>query len=595
MELFDRQLKAQLGLGEDGMSSIDPEDARSDRFDFIFSGNKHLDWLNSSTESLSQIVGEAWNRAEDSLHAFATSPNFRTQMQVAFGNGFYVREASPLSASWLKGEFGNFPSFEIRDAAEINGANGAFAAATNTIYLSREFVSQNAGNLDAVTDVFLEEYGHYIDSRINGTDTGGDEGEIFQALVRGEGLSAAKLAAMKGEDDGAIAFLDGEEVAIEQAEFITQNNTLNFFAGGIKDWIKQDLLPAGFDGNFEKKLIDGQKEGNFDIPAATVDLGFLKFNREVKSSLDLSLFAKIGTFGETKFSYPLDLTLQLPQQLQHGETLEIVPEAKLVNASALFDATATKGFELPNAGFKFEFNAGTVKFSDLILDLPLLDPKRLSNRIGINSQFQKSEISLDVLTLLNSEANRGLRILGLDKLKVEKPKLEDGSIKPNPINSPGTGNLAFPDIAAKGRTNNFLNFALDVDKALLSLLPQYRAVQSAAKLSGIAINGLGLELNVPSAIEAEGNVDRAKEELKEAKEQFELAKKNYDSDDPRLQEQQQQLKNSEDLLKQAQEELKREKESADSQRVRFSVGGDFVRYYSQFRTRISARICLRSR
>jgi hypothetical protein len=35
MELFDRQLKAQLGLGEDGMSSIDLEDARSDRFDFF--------------------------------------------------------------------------------------------------------------------------------------------------------------------------------------------------------------------------------------------------------------------------------------------------------------------------------------------------------------------------------------------------------------------------------------------------------------------------------------------------------------------------------------------------------------------------------
>ncbi len=43
----------------------------------------------------------------------------------------------------------------------LNGANGAYAAATNTIYLSHEFVEQQ--DLGAIVNLLLEEIVHFID------------------------------------------------------------------------------------------------------------------------------------------------------------------------------------------------------------------------------------------------------------------------------------------------------------------------------------------------------------------------------------------------------------------------------------------------
>lgn len=45
-----------------------------------------------------------------------------------------------------------------------------FACTTNTIYLSQEYLTQNATNPRAVTAMLLEQIGHYIDSRINTSD-----------------------------------------------------------------------------------------------------------------------------------------------------------------------------------------------------------------------------------------------------------------------------------------------------------------------------------------------------------------------------------------------------------------------------------------
>ncbi|TAG35714.1 MAG: hypothetical protein EAZ33_25365, partial [Oscillatoriales cyanobacterium] len=66
---------------------------------------------------------------------------------VAFGNSFDVEKAVKLASAWAQGDFSEFPEIEIRSEAEINGALGAFAAATGKIYLSREFLAKNAGNV----------------------------------------------------------------------------------------------------------------------------------------------------------------------------------------------------------------------------------------------------------------------------------------------------------------------------------------------------------------------------------------------------------------------------------------------------------------
>ncbi len=137
-------------------------------------------------------------------------------MQIALGN----------QKNWETTDLINFPAIEIRPASEINNARGAFASATNTIYLSQELVNENTGNVGAIASVLLEEYGHYIDAQINAIDSPGDEGELFADLVQGKGLSESELLALWGEDDSAIVVLDGERVSIEQA-------TLGPISGGF--------------------------------------------------------------------------------------------------------------------------------------------------------------------------------------------------------------------------------------------------------------------------------------------------------------------------------------------------------------------------
>ncbi|MEB3881839.1 amidase, partial [Lyngbya sp. CCY1209] len=86
------------------------------------------------------VLGQSLEVANSYLRDFATSPEFQAKMQLAFGN----------HKIWDKADLINFPTIEIRPASEINNAKGAFAAATNTIYLSQELVDENSGNVNAI-------------------------------------------------------------------------------------------------------------------------------------------------------------------------------------------------------------------------------------------------------------------------------------------------------------------------------------------------------------------------------------------------------------------------------------------------------------
>jgi hypothetical protein len=65
--------------------------------------------------------------------------------------------------------------------------------------------------------VILEEFGHFVDAQVNATDTPGDEGELFSAMVRGVSLSTAELSRIKTEDDHAVIVVNGQSIAVEQA------------------------------------------------------------------------------------------------------------------------------------------------------------------------------------------------------------------------------------------------------------------------------------------------------------------------------------------------------------------------------------------
>ena len=140
--------------------------------------------------NLLAILEDALLEVQGRLQAFANTPEFAQQIELAFGEGV---NAEALRVAWQAGDFSQLPRIEIRSAAELSGANGAFARATNTIYLAWEYLTQNFENSEAIARVLLEEIGHYVDSKINAVDAKGDEGAIFSALGGEQELSQTQL------------------------------------------------------------------------------------------------------------------------------------------------------------------------------------------------------------------------------------------------------------------------------------------------------------------------------------------------------------------------------------------------------------------
>jgi hypothetical protein len=108
-------------------------------------------------------------------------------------------QLTALISQWAAGDFSGLPSIEVVQASVLPGAAGAYAISTGTIYLNADWL-RNAP-AEQVLDVLNEELGHYLDGLLNPSDTPGDEGAIFAALVRAKGLSAMAMAGLNTEND----------------------------------------------------------------------------------------------------------------------------------------------------------------------------------------------------------------------------------------------------------------------------------------------------------------------------------------------------------------------------------------------------------
>src|SRR3569832_2104767 len=181
----------------------------SNKFGLISAASLH--------ESAEFTLDEAKSTAQHYLSTIASSEYFVTKVAIAFGDCFDAAKAEDLRQEWLAGDFDSLPAIEIRSAAEINGANGAFSADTNKIYLSQEYITQNASNPQAIATVLLEEIGHFVDWQLNEMDSPGDEGAIFSVLVLGNALEEPQLQSLRVEDDTAYIVLDSKVIGIEQS------------------------------------------------------------------------------------------------------------------------------------------------------------------------------------------------------------------------------------------------------------------------------------------------------------------------------------------------------------------------------------------
>ena len=170
------------------------------------------------------ILEDSIEYARQLLLDYLNQSEVERDLTVAFGDTFDLDGRSILRSL---SESDNLPKVEIRSAVEINNAQAAYSFNTNTIYFSEEFILANADEPAKISQVYLEEFGHYLDSEANVTDAPGDEGAIFSSLVMGES-SPEELATLKAEDDSVTVNLDGAEITLEQANeiiYVNQNAT----------------------------------------------------------------------------------------------------------------------------------------------------------------------------------------------------------------------------------------------------------------------------------------------------------------------------------------------------------------------------------
>ncbi len=215
------------------------------------------------------ITGQAMSEVYGDLSKFAAESDFVAKMNLAFGENWDAVGAKALAEGWYKGDFSAIPPVKVVSSAEIGGANGAFAAGTHTIYLSKEFLAQNGANPAVVADVLLEEIGHSVDALLNVKDTPGDEGGIFAAVVQGKELSQSELQGLKSEDDRATVVIGGENTTIEMSQ---QPWTIWSYAdwkNRTLDWQKPDNTSYRYGNRQDGKdgvYIDWRRGSPFDPP-----------------------------------------------------------------------------------------------------------------------------------------------------------------------------------------------------------------------------------------------------------------------------------------------------------------------------------------
>ena len=307
-------------IGDLGITDFEDQPSINDKGTVAFIGYRaHALTVESAVvldPSLLKLISQSITLAQEQLSLFAQDPEFAQKMALAFGDSLNPSGLQDLQTQWQVGDLGGLPALEILAASQMNGANGAYAAGTDKIYLSQGFLQLHQNNASAIAAVLLEEIGHRIDRQINATDSPGDEGEIFAAVASGQDLDSSTLDVLKQEDDSTVLSLNGANILVEQSTYSTGFNLQNLgFQFKTADYLNKLLgtnVRNSYEFNSEKQFKFIQEFDKKEVEAP-VDVGFGGGKAGIyldPGSIGAGLELKAGyNLGELKLNLPVSAVL----------------------------------------------------------------------------------------------------------------------------------------------------------------------------------------------------------------------------------------------------------------------------------------------
>lgn len=139
---------------------------------------------------------------------------FHQLMQTAYGDGVNAEQVEALRERVLQQDFSWLPEVHYVTSDTLQGADGAYSASSNSIYLNEDSRDTALGYL-----VYAEEVGHSIDQLLNSNDASGDEGAVFALALMGAPISVNELALLRSENDTGSIDIDGVPVDVEFSKF----------------------------------------------------------------------------------------------------------------------------------------------------------------------------------------------------------------------------------------------------------------------------------------------------------------------------------------------------------------------------------------
>ncbi|MEG3843548.1 hypothetical protein QT986_25340, partial [Microcoleus sp. herbarium14] len=142
-----------------------------------------------------------------------------------------------------------------------------------------------------------EEIGHSVDARLNVTDSPGDEGAIFGAIVQGKTFDLTDLESLKAEDDSATIYLNGKEIQVEKASLRDPGLRTVAHIQDLGDRTFSEGAVAGTTG--QSRRLEGFQI-NLDSPIPGLSMEYMAHVQDIGDTSWMREGQYVGTKGQSK-------------------------------------------------------------------------------------------------------------------------------------------------------------------------------------------------------------------------------------------------------------------------------------------------------